>query len=135
MELKTMNTRQNGLQWPLILGLGTLALARPVMSMVGLLDVIGQPTASITISAIISLVWLAAVVLARVHRPILTLVLAGVSYGVFAIILSAVFSPILTGQLQGPVTNPFAIISVLISNAIWGLVVGLFAWVITRVYR
>lgn len=135
MELKAMNTRQNGLQWPLILGLGALALARPVMSMAGLLDVIGQPTASITISAIISLVWLAAVVLARVHRPILTLVLAGVSYGVFAIILSAVFSPILTGQLQGPVTNPFAIVSVLISNAIWGLVVGLFAWVITRVYR
>jgi len=83
----------------------------------------------------ISLVWLVAVVRARVRQPLLTLVLTWFFYGLFAIIISAVLSLILTGHLQGPATNPLAIISVLITNAFWGLVVGFLAWVTMRAHQ
>ncbi|TNJ66044.1 hypothetical protein FE784_12740 [Paenibacillus hemerocallicola] len=120
-------------QWPLIAGLGALALIRPIMSMLGLSEQIGQPTASITATIIISLVWIAIVVVLRVKQPVVTLLLAGVAYGVFAIVLSAIASPILSGQLQGPLTNPFAIVSVLLTNAVWGFLAGITASVVMRV--
>ncbi len=108
-------------------GLAALALIRPIMSMVGLSRAIGQPFASIAVTLLISLVWLAVAVRARFSRPIVTLTLTGLVYGVFAVLISAVLSPVLTGQLQGPATNPFAFVSVLLTNAFWGLVVGVIA--------
>ncbi len=119
--------RQFQTQWPLILGLAALALIRPIISMVGLSEAIGQPVASIAVTLLISLVWIAVVVRARVSRPVVTLTLTGLAYGVFAILISAVFTPILTGQLQGPATNVFALVSVLLTNALWGLIAGLIA--------
>lgn len=119
--------RQFQTQWPLILGLATLALIRPIISMVGLSEAIGQPVVSIAVTLLISLVWIAVVVRARVSRPVVTLTLTGLAYGVFAILISAVFTPILTGQLQGPATNVFALVSVLLTNALWGLIAGLIA--------
>ena len=116
--------RQFQTQWPLILGLAALALIRPIISMVGLSEAIGQPVASIAVTLLISLVWIAVVVRARVSRPVVTLTLTGLAYGVFAILISAVISPILTGQLQGPATNVFAFVSVLLTNALWGLIAG-----------
>jgi hypothetical protein len=103
------------------------------MSMLGLSEQIGQPTASITATIIISLVWIAIVVVLRVKQPVVTLLLAGVAYGAFAIVLSAIASPILGGQLQGPLTNPFAIVSVLLTNAVWGFLAGITASVVMRV--
>src|SRR5690606_18769184 len=79
------------------------------------------------ISALISLAWLAIVVLGRVRQPLLTLVCAGLVYGLFAIVISAILSPILTGELQGPATNLFATVAVLITNALWGGLIGLIA--------
>lgn len=116
--------RQFQTQWPLILGLAALALIRPIISMVGLSEAIGQPVVSIAVTLLISLVWIAVVVRARVSRPVVTLTLTGLAYGVFAILISAVFTPILTGQLQGPATNVFAFVSVLLTNALWGLIAG-----------
>lgn len=116
--------RQFQTQWPLILGLAALALIRPIISMVGLSEAIGQPVVSIAVTLLISLVWIAVVVRARVSRPVVTLTLTGLAYGVFAILISAVFTPILTGQLQGPATNVFALVSVLLTNALWGLIAG-----------
>ncbi|MBU5442740.1 hypothetical protein KQI79_11980 [Paenibacillus sp. MSJ-34] len=113
-------------------GLGALALLRPVMSMLGWLEAIGQPFASIAATIVITAVWIAAVVFARVTQPLLTLLLVGISYGVFAIVVSAVLSPILTGQLQGPLTNPFGIVGVLVTNAIWGLAAGMLATALMR---
>ncbi len=95
--------------------------------MVGLSEAIGQPVVSIAVTLLISLVWIAVVVRARVSRPVVTLTLTGLAYGVFAILISAVFTPILTGQLQGPATNVFALVSVLLTNALWGLIAGLIA--------
>jgi len=109
---------------PLAIGLAALALIRPLMSMLGLLEKIGQPLASITVTIIISAIWIGAAVLLRVENPLKTLLYTGIIYGVFAIVISAILSPILEGRLQGPITNPFAIVSVLLTNAIWGLVTG-----------
>ncbi len=119
-------------QWPLILGLSALAMVRPLMSILGWLEAIGQPTASIAVTLIISAVWLVVVLSLRVHRPLVTLTWVGVGYGFLAIILSAVLSPLITGHLQGPITNPFAVVSVLITNGGWGLLVGSLAALIRR---
>jgi hypothetical protein len=118
---------QSKREWLFILGLAALALIRPILNMVGLSQVIGQPFTSIAVTLLISLVWLAVAVRARFPRPVVTLMLTGLVYGAFAILISAVLSPILTGQLQGPATNFFAFVSVLMTNAVWGLVVGVIA--------
>jgi hypothetical protein len=121
------------LHWPLVLGLGALALVRPLVRIV--IDPTGMadaPAAAITISILISVVWIAVVGWTNVDHPVLTLVCAGVVYGVLSIGLSAVLSPILTGQLRGPLAMPFTIIPVLLTNAFWGLVTGLIALVVRR---
>ncbi|RED34931.1 hypothetical protein [Paenibacillus sp. VMFN-D1] len=115
------------LSLPLIVGLGALAMIRPIMKMTGLMDLIGQQFGSILMTVLISLAWLIIVIMKKVTDPVRTLVLAGVAYALFAIIVSGVMSPILTGHLQGPLTNPFAFVSVFITNAIWGLIVGAIA--------
>lgn len=117
-------------QWFLIVGLAALAFLRPLMSVTGLSEAIGQPVASITVTLLISLVWLVVVVWTRVSRPVVTLMFTGLVYGVFAILISAVLTPLLTGQLQGPATNIFAVVSVLLTNAVWGLFVGFIAWTV-----
>lgn len=123
------------INWPLVISLAALALVRPVMSMLGLLEKIGQPLASISVTIVISIIWIAVVVARRVDKPLVHLTFTGIAYGLFAIIVSAIASPILTGQLQGPITNPFAIVSVLVTNAIWGLFAGLIAGAIRNAIR
>ena len=121
------NNKCPTLNWKLIATLSAIALVRPLMSMTGISDAIGQPIASIAATLIISAIWILTVFTKQESQPIRTLLFVGMGYGIFAIIISGVFSPILTGHLQGPLTNPFAIISVLITNAIWGLIAGIIA--------
>jgi len=120
---------------PFVLALASLALVRPLMSMLGLLEAIGQPFGSISVTVFISILWIGIVVLSRVAHPVKTLLYTGITYGVYAILLSAVLSPILEGQLQGPITNPFAIVSVLLTNALWGLVAGGIATLLQQALR
>lgn len=116
----------------LIIGLGALALVRPVMKMTGVMDLIGQQFGSILMTVLISLVWLVIVLVKRITHPVAILVGAGLSYALFAILLSGIASPILTGKLQGPLTNPFAIVSVFVTNAVWGFIVGIIAKAFSR---
>lgn len=120
---------------PFVLALASLALVRPLMSMLGLLEAIGQPYGSISVTVFISILWIGIVVLSRVAHPVKTLLYTGITYGVYAILLSAILSPILEGQLQGPITNPFAIVSVLLTNALWGLVAGGIATLLQQALR
>ncbi|SDD83089.1 hypothetical protein SAMN02799630_04227 [Paenibacillus sp. UNCCL117] len=110
--------------WPFILGLGAIALIRPVMKMTGIMDILGQQFGSILMTILISLAWLVIVLVKKTPNPVAVLVCAGLSYALFAIIVSGILSPILDGKLQGPLTNPLAIVSVFSTNAIWGLLVG-----------
>lgn len=123
------------LNWGVITTLSFIALIRPVMSMLGISEAIGKPVASITATIIISLVWIIAVVFRQEPQPIRTLIFVGIGYGILAIVISGIFSPILTGHLQGPLTNPFAIISVLMTNAIWGVITGIIAYAVLKIKR
>ena len=120
------------LNWKQIILLSTIALIRPALSIIGIADALGQPLTSITITILISIFWILAVVRAQAPHPFITLLFVGIGYGFLAIVLSGILSPILTGHLQGPLTNPIAIISVLITNAIWGSITGLIATLLLK---
>lgn len=125
-------TRSQTLHWPLIIGLGALALVRPLASIVGLTDTLGQPGTSLTLTALITAAWVLVVGCSRVQRPVATLVCASLVYAVLAAVISAVLSPIVDGQLQGPLTNPFALVGLLVTNAVWGFVAGVLALAVQR---
>jgi hypothetical protein len=112
------------LNWPLVAALTAVALTRPLASVIGLGDALGKPATPLILTAAISLVWILVAGLGRVREPMLTLVAAGVGYGLAAILLSAILSPILTGRLQGPLANPVAIVPILVTNAVWGVCCG-----------
>ncbi|WP_152657698.1 hypothetical protein [Oceanobacillus sp. CFH 90083] len=115
----------------LILGLGALALIRPLMKITGFIHIFGnEAIGSIAMTVLISIAWILIVIWKRVQNPIKVLVFAGVSYAAFATILSGILSPILNGSLQGPLTNPMALVSVFMTNIVWGLVLGAIAFVI-----
>lgn len=115
------------LQWPLVVGLGALALIRPLLNIVTE-QVEGVDVAAPILATIgISLVWVAAVGLFRVGQPVLTLVCAGLVYAVLSIVLSGVLSVTLAGELQGPLARPIAIVPVLLTNAVWGALAGVLA--------
>ncbi|GAB3746693.1 hypothetical protein [Microlunatus parietis] len=121
------------LHWPLILGLATLALVQPLVGMITAAGgVPAAPPVRVGLAIMISIVWIAVVGLTRVRHPVLTLVVAGISYGVFETVLSGVMSPVLTGDLRGPLAMPWTIIAVLITNAIWGAIAGLLALAVQR---
>lgn len=121
------------LHWPLILGLGALAMIHPLLATIGsILGSKGNPALSIMLSLMISAAWIGVVGLTRVRRPVLTLVFAGLSYAVFSTVFSGMVSPLASGRLQGPLALPPTIIGVLISNAIWGAITGLLALALQR---
>ncbi|MGY5764753.1 hypothetical protein ACXET9_06075 [Brachybacterium sp. DNPG3] len=115
--------------WGIALGLGALALVRPVIRI--LLDQAGVelfgPLLPLATTALISLVWVLAAVLLRTRSPLATLTAAGIVYALLAIVLSGVLSPLLTGTLSGPLAHPFAILPMLLTNALWGLACGAIA--------
>ena len=117
----------------LILGLGLLALVRPLASIV--VEQSGHDLGAaprLLLTAAITLVWVAVVGLGRAPRPLLTLVLAGLVYAVAAIALSGILSPLLLGHLSGPLAQPLAIVPMLLVNALWGLIAGLLALGVRR---
>ena len=121
------------LHWPLIIGLGVLALVRPLIRIVA--DRVGVtegPVVPVLITVAISLVWVLAVGLTRVQHPVPTLVAVGMTYAVLSILLSGILSPLLTGELQGPLAQPSAIIPVLVVNVLWGLAAGALALLVRR---
>ncbi|WP_017570256.1 hypothetical protein [Nocardiopsis halotolerans] len=114
--------------WSLVLGLGALALTRPLLGVTGVTEALDwSPFLQLGTTALITVAWVTAVVVAHVPRPLLTLVYTGLAYAVFSVVLSAVLSPVMLGELRGPLTNPFGLVSVLALNALWGLVAGAIA--------
>lgn len=113
------------LQWPLIFGLGALALVRPLVRVVEhQLGADMGDAAPIIITLIISAIRIAVVGLSQTAHPVLTLLLTGLTYAVLSIILSEILSPIIDGHLDGPLANPISIVPVLMINAAWGLAAG-----------
>ncbi|MFC7404501.1 hypothetical protein [Georgenia alba] len=120
------------LRWSLVIGLGALALARPLVRITGVADALPTPVVALGLTMLITLVWVAVVGIGRAPRPVLTLTLAGLAYAACSIALSAVLSPVMTGTLQGPLATPVAIVPMLATNAIWGAVAGVLALLVQR---
>src|SRR5699024_503484 len=100
----------------LIITLAMVALIRPLMSIIGISEIV------------VTLVcWIAAVTIKNETCSVITLMMSGIAYAITAMILSGILSPILTGSLQGPLTTSFAIISMLMTNIVWGVVTGIAA--------
>jgi len=111
-----------------------LALVRPLLSIVGIAEMLGKPVVSIGSTLVITIIWVW-VASQKSEDPIKTLAATGITYGLLAIILSAILLPILIGQLQGPVLSIYGISSVLITNLIWGVVAGVLAKILQSARR
>lgn len=119
--------------WGLILVLGLSALVRPVLSIVGVYDALGsagRPWGPLTVTAVVSVVWIAVVVARRVDTPLLTLTLAGVAYAVFAVLLNLSLQPFLESAQAIP---PAGVVAVVVTNGLQGAVLGLIATALLRV--
>lgn len=127
-----------GLRWDLILLLGALGLVRPLLSIFGAYDALGGGALGpIAVTAIVAVVWVGVVAVTRVPNPLLTLTLAGVSYGVLAILLQQVIWNLFLGgpPAEAPSSAPILVVSwvsILVTNAIWGAFLGLLATVFGR---
>lgn len=132
MTTEASRTNWKGLPWPLIVLLGAVGLARPVLSIAGVYDdggVLGKPAGPLILTAVISLIWVGAAVALRLRQPVLTLALVGVAYSVLAIILNVSLQPFLD---DAELINVPGAIAMIVMNAVQGAVLGLIAWAIIR---
>jgi hypothetical protein len=115
------------LHWPLIIGLGTLALIYPVGRSTGLLQRIGEPVASLLVGGLISAVWLAAAVGTRLRKPALALSVVGIVAGLVRIALSTIPAPLLGPERTAGATSVVTLVGVLLAHALWGGALGMIA--------
>jgi hypothetical protein len=109
-------------QWPLVFGLGSMALLWPLTALTGIGGT-GAPRA-LAIVGLTVLVWIGVVGLGRVARPVLTLTLTGLVFGLIAIATSLVFGGV---GLPGEDAAAWTVIPALAMDAFWGFVAGLIA--------
>ena len=115
-----------GMNLRLALLLGLVALARPVLSVIGAYDAgpLAEPVGPLVMTALSSLAWIAAAVWLKVRQPVLTLAGAGIAYAVFAIVLNWSLQPFLASAERIPLPGYLAMPLV---NAAYGAVLGLIA--------
>lgn len=99
-----------------------MALLWPLTALTGLGS--GAPRA-LTIVAVTAAVWIGVVGFGRVARPVLTLTLTGVAFGVVAILLSLVFAGV--DGAGGPGGASWTALPALAMDAFWGFLAGLIA--------
>ncbi len=120
------------LRWGLIAFLGAVALGRPLLSIAGAYDFLGGAAGRVVVTILIATVWIGAVVILRVPRPLLTLAAAGTAYGLFTIFLQQVMWNLVLGEVpaEAPDSMPILVISwvaILVTNTIYGAILGLVA--------
>jgi hypothetical protein len=112
----------SGVQWPLVLGLGSMALLWPLTALTGIGGE-GAPRA-LTVVGLTALVWVGVVGLGRVPRPVLTLTLSGLVFGLVAMGTSVVLGGV---GLPGEDAAAWTVVPALAMDAFWGFVAGLLA--------
>lgn len=116
------------LHWPVAIGLGSLAALWPLADLTGLNDVLGQPATPLLILAMVTAIWVAVVGLGRVPRPVLTLTITGITYGVLIILLGAVFGD--RGEGVSGVISVIASAFELVQATVFGAFAGLIAYAV-----
>ncbi len=115
-------TTTPAVQWPLVLGLGSMALLWPLTALTGVGGT-GAPRA-LGIVGLTALVWIGVVGFGRVARPVLTLTLAGLVFGLVATAMSFAFGGV---GLPGENAAAWTVIPALAVDSLWGFVAGLIA--------
>lgn len=114
------------LSWPTVLGLGAMALLWPLTALTGL-GGDGAPRA-LAVLGLTALVWVGVVGLGRVARPVLTLTLAGLTFGVVAVVVSALVG--VDGDRAA-----WTLVPALALDTFWGFVAGTLAAAVQRARR
>ncbi|WP_106264264.1 MULTISPECIES: hypothetical protein [Isoptericola] len=108
-------------------GLAAMALLWPLTGLTGVGG--GGPGRAFAIIGITAVVWVGVVGFGRVPRPVLTLTLTGVAFGIVA----TVTSMFLGGPgLLGDGAAPWMVVPALAMDAFWGFVAGLLALAVQR---
>lgn len=102
-----------------------MALLWPLTALTGVGS--GAPRA-LTIVGITAAVWIGVVGFGRVSRPVLTLTLTGLAFGVLTFLLSLLFS----GVGGGPGGASWTALPALAMDAFWGFLAGLVALGVQR---
>ena len=112
--------------WAVVAGLSALALLWPLTGLTGVLGT-GAPRAFAVIG-ITAAVWIGVVGLGRVPRPVLTLTLTGLAYGLVGVALGQLV-PVLAGLGPGGsgVGPAWTIVPALLVDTFVGLLAGLVA--------
>jgi membrane associated rhomboid family serine protease len=87
--------------WPVVLGLGALALLFPLAELTGASDAIGAVPMALLLLGLVAAVLIGGVGLLRVPRPVLTLTLAGAVSGVVLVGAFEVVRSTVLGTLAG----------------------------------
>lgn len=110
----------------MVLGLGSMALLWPLTGLTGIGGT--GPARALGIIGITAAVWIGVVGFGRVARPVATLTLAGLAFGVIAIATSALAG---AGGI-GSDAALWTAAPALAMDAFWGFVAGLIASAIQR---
>ncbi|MDT0268185.1 hypothetical protein RM844_18030 [Streptomyces sp. DSM 44915] len=118
--------RLRTLNWPLVVLLVLLALARPLASVAGLGDVLGRPLTPWLLIGAVSVVWVLLTNRRPEPDPMTTLTVTGLGHGLSVILVGAVHS-LATGDWQAPLEQPLSLAPILVVSAGWGALCGLAA--------
>lgn len=120
--------------WGVVAGLAALFLLWPLTGLTGLTGLLGTGAPrALLIIGLTAVVWIGVVGLGRVPRPVLTLTLTGLAYGLLAHAAGLLF-PVLAG-FGGPGTGApaWTLLFALAMDAGWGALAGLVAAGVQRV--
>lgn len=112
--------------WQAVFGLGALVLLWPLTSLTGVADLIGAPARAIGVIVIIGAACVGVVGLGGLPRPILTLVLTGMTGGLYLILVDLFVGMGAAGGLAA-VAVPFLLLELVGAGALWGALAGLVA--------
>ena len=113
---------RDGISWPLVAGLASTALLWPLTGLTGIGGT-GAPRA-LGIVALTAVVWIGVVGFGRVPRPVLTLTMTGLAFGVVTLLVSTLFGGV---GLGGEGAAAWTAVPALAMDAGWGALAGVVA--------
>jgi len=137
-----MKTKQRAdqLPWLLIASLGSLALVRPIVKVIGdVFDYSVSLVATMAITAAIAVVWIGIVVKLNVKKPVLVLAASGAVYAVLSIAMAVIIQVVAPDlgdeDAKIAVLLTAGLIASTIFNIVYGAFLGLVASGIQRAIR
>jgi len=124
-----MKTKQRAdqLPWLLIASLGSLALVRPIVKVIGdVFDYSVSLVATMAITAAIAVVWIGIVVKLNVKKPVLVLAASGAVYAVLSIAMAVIIQVVAPDLGDEDAKIAVLLTAGLIASTIFNIVYGAF---------